>query len=121
MSKAVLLIMDQDAALDFETTGEAIAYAEAYSKSHEQFDVYTLFKSGTMGSIQWTLSADTATNLRENAKAKAAPRTQRHWTETELTTLKDAHSRGMAFADIAEALGRTYKSVYSRLWKMGVL
>ena len=129
MAKEVLLIADLGSAhaetqWEFETTGEAIKYAEQKKREHSTFHIYTLFKTGTFGGIQWKLSADTATNLRETAKAEAlkeAPRKYKPWTNLEIQTVKDSYHRGVEISAIAEALNRTYKSVYGKLWKLGVI
>jgi len=122
MCKEVLLIVDSKQTLDFDTTGDAIEHAESLH-GHEKFDIYTLYKTGRMGGIQWKISTDTATNLREAAKAEAlrdAPRHYQPWTEREMDVLRNSYPT-YDVATLAENLGRTYKSVYGKLFKMGLI
>ena len=128
MCKAVIMIVDSGEDLtemtySFNTTGEAMEYAESL-RGKERFDIYTLFKTGTLGGIQWKLSADTASNLRDIARKetiKKTPRTYKAWTDRETDIAAQAYKNGLSVSAVALRLSRPYKSVHSKLNKLGLI
>ena len=97
---------------EFDTIKEAQEYAA--TTDGKAFRLYTLFSVGTVGKIEWNLTVDTATNMRENTKAKkqkeerrkAAPRSSSTWTALEKDTLIKNYKAGMPIKQIAAALGQ---------------
>ena len=125
MKKSVILIVDLDQPSEdttyFNTTGEAVEYAEAL-RGNKSFDIYTIYKSGKLGGIMWELAVDTATNLREiETNSKRPKKAYKRWSRLETQTLVDNYNGGMPVRDLAAYLHRPYKSVYGKLSKLGVL
>ena len=120
MTSPVKLVVDSETAYNFETTGEAIEYAESLVHC-ERFDIYTLYKSGIVSGIKWKLATDTATNLREcSKKPKKNKRAMRPWTALEVQTLADNYRRGVKVSLIAEILNRSVKSCSNKLYNAGI-
>lgn len=101
----------------FATVAEAQAFADTLG-GNTNFEIFTLYTRGTRPTtIAWELLTDNATNLRENTKAKAAKKKTRGgnpWTQIELDALIDARRRKVPLKRIAENLGRTYASIYTK-------
>ena len=119
MTSPVKLVVDSETAYNFETTGEAIAYAESLVHC-ERFDIYTLYKSGIVSGIKWKLATDTATNLRECSKKPKNKRAMRPWTALEFKTLEDNYINGVDVSRIAEILNRSSKSCSNKLYNTGM-
>ena len=119
MTSPVKLVVDSETAYNFETTGEAIEYAESLVHC-ERFDIYTLYKSGIVSGIKWKLATDTATNLRECSKKPKNKRAMRPWTALEVQTLAENYRRGVKVSLIAEILNRSVKSCSNKLYNADI-
>lgn len=113
MPREVILFTNRDTNAEaisfFDTVEEAQQEAEAYVTAvpakQQKFEIFTLFKSGTWGSLQWDFAVDTATNLIQNAKSNAVPKPTRrhaHFTNLELDSIKAAHAKGLSPAEISK-------------------
>lgn len=121
--KSVILVLDQniETAKGFDTVKEA--QDEVAKQGHDNFafvDIFTLYTSARF-EVVWELATDTATNLRENKRVKAAENVRKgSWTDREVETLKTSYEKGMPTGKIAKALHRTPGATYQKAVKLGI-
>ena len=122
--KSVILVLDQnvETAKEFDTVKEAQeAVKEQGEDNFAYVDIFTLYTSARF-EIVWELATDTATNLRENKKAKTTSTKTRKgsWSEREIQILSDSYNADMSTGEIAKALHRTPGAVYQKAVKLGI-
>jgi hypothetical protein len=106
--------------IECDTVKDAQTFAEQLAEP-ANFEIFALYSVGSR-TIKWDLATDHATNLRENARAKAKPakkisKRAGAWSLVELNAAVNARRKGMPLQQIADKLGRSYNSVYMKLQK----
>lgn len=105
----------------FDTIKDAHEGLPKMERLMEHPHMFTLFSHAVQKvEFDWVLQTDTAANLRETTKIKAAPR-KGAWSEIEVATLQKAVNDSLTFAAIGKSLHRSRGSTYQKALAMGFI